>query len=468
MFSRIQLWPLRSKRGACLAVSHNLFRSRCGCGFLVAALLCTTARLGWGYALLTHEQIIDIAWQDQIRPLLLRRFPATTAEQLRQAHAYAYGGSLVQDIGYYPFGNRFFSDLAHCVRTGDFVSNLIQESADVDQYAFALGALAHYSADLTGHPVINHCVALSFPKLRAKYGDTVTYEECPKAHMQTEFGFDITQVAKRRYTSDRYHDFIGFQVSIGLLQQAFLTTYGLPLDEVLTHEDLAIGTFRRAVSEIIPEMTRAALTVYHPEHVRETRNVSEKLFLYHLSRADYEKQWGTQYRKPSLFARTLGFIIHIIPKIGVLKGLAFKLPTRQTEDLYVQSMDTTISHYRWLLRQVGNGDLRFLNVDCDTGGPTVPGEYSLADETYAQLLDSLAKRGLEDVPPDLRSNILAFYAAGQVPRRTRKEQKTWRLTMTELEALKAGPGSPIALKLRARLLAPPPRLSSPKAADTQR
>src|SRR5580704_13865431 len=74
-----------------------------------------------GYAVLTNEAIIDAAWNAGIRPALLQRFPSATPEELQQAHAYAYGGAIIQDMGYYPFGSRFFSDLTHYVRSGDFV-----------------------------------------------------------------------------------------------------------------------------------------------------------------------------------------------------------------------------------------------------------------------------------------------------------------------------------------------------------
>ena len=290
---------------------------------LLACMFFGVAQPGWAYSLLTHEELVDILWQDQITPLLLKRFPSATHAQLRQAHAYAYGGCLIQDIGYYPFGNVFFSDLTHYVRTGDFITNLIRESADLDQYAFALGVLAHYSADNSGHPLVNRAVALAFPKLRAKYGEAVTYEDAPRAHIQTEFGFDMTQVAKNRYTSDQYHDRIGFQVSRPLLERAFLETYGLRLEDVLSQVDLAIGTFRRAVSKVIPEMTRAALTAYHPEDVKDTPNSTKRRFMYNLSRAQYEKEWGKDYRKPGFYTKALGFVVRWIPKIGPLKALAF-------------------------------------------------------------------------------------------------------------------------------------------------
>jgi len=349
--------------------SRSGFSSGLTCALLSIGLLFATSGPCWAYSLLTHEEIVDILWTDQIQPLLLERYPEVTGAQLRKAHAYAYGGTLIQDIGYYPFGNKFFSDLTHYVRTGDFVANLIRESADIDEYAFAIGALAHYSSDDSGHPLINHAVALTFPKLRSKYGETVTYAENPSAHIRTEFGFDVTQVSKNRYTSDRYHDFIGFEVSKPVLERAFFRTYGLRLEEVLGHADLAIGTFRRAASQVIPEMTRAALTVYHPERVTDTPNFNKKQFLYNLSRAQFEAEWGRDYRRPGFVARVLGFFVRYMPKIGILRNLAFKIPTPQTEDLYIQSVNRTIEDFRRLLREVENGNLQFPNLDCDTGRP---------------------------------------------------------------------------------------------------
>src|SRR3974390_2968945 len=119
-----------------------------------------------GYSVLTHEAIIDAVWKDGIEPLLLTRFPDATPEELLQAHSYAYGGAIIQDLGYYPFGSKFFSDLTHYVRSGDFVLALIEESKDLDEFAFALGALSHYAADNSGHRLAtNLAVAITYPRL---------------------------------------------------------------------------------------------------------------------------------------------------------------------------------------------------------------------------------------------------------------------------------------------------------------
>jgi hypothetical protein len=396
--------------------------------------------IGNGYSVLTHEEMIDLLWKDQLRPMLLSRFPQASEEDLKQAHAYAYGGSLIQDMGYYPFGSRYFSDLVHYVRTGDFVSALIEDSSDLDEYAFALGALAHYASDNSGHPTINRVVALSFPKLRNRYGKEVTYTDDPKAHIRTEFGFDMVQVAKNRYTSDNFHDFIGFDICKPLLERAFAETYGLQLKDVIRNEDLAIGTFRRAISKIIPEMTRVALLSRRKEIVRDTPDFNEKVFLYHLSRAKYQKEWGNGYRQPGAGTRVLAFFLKIVPKVGPFKALAFKIPTTQTEDMYIRSINKTVDDYGGLLREQKAGRLTIVNLDFDTGRETRAGEYSLADKTYAHLLEDLAKHNFDQASPELRQNILGFYADPNAQIATKKNAKAWRRTQDELDKLKASNG----------------------------
>src|SRR5580704_19783153 len=283
---------------------------------LVLMVSIALAQFCGAYSVLTHEQVVDLLWQDDIQPLLVKRFPSATPDDLRKAHAFAYGGSLVQDMGYYPFGSKNFSDLTHYVRSGDFVVNLISDSTDLDEYAFALGAMAHYSSDNIGHPAVNRAVALEFPKLRKKFGDEVTYEHNPKAHIRTEFGFDVTQVAKNHYTSDRYHDFIGFEISTPVLERAFQDTYGIPLSDVVSNEGLATSTFRRTIATIIPEMTRVALVARKKEIVAATPNFNARKFRYNLSRAGYQREWGKGYRRPGFGTRLLALFLKVVPKIG--------------------------------------------------------------------------------------------------------------------------------------------------------
>ena len=153
--------------------------------FYVALTICvlTTVQACAGYSVLTHEEIIDLLWNQQIKPLLLTRFPDATPEDLIKAHAYAYGGSVIQDIGYYPFGSHVFSDFTHYVRTGDFVQAMLNDAQTLEEYAFALGALSHYVADINGHPYINLSVGVEFPELARMYGPAVPYDVDHKAHL---------------------------------------------------------------------------------------------------------------------------------------------------------------------------------------------------------------------------------------------------------------------------------------------
>src|ERR1035438_954220 len=392
----------------------------------------------WSYSVLTHEEIVDLLWADEICPLLLQRYPGLTDHQIKEAHAYAYGGAVVQDLGYYPFGSREFSDLTHYVRSGDFVVEMVRESADADEFAFALGALAHYASDITGHPVaVNQAVAIEYPKLRAKYGKSVTYAQDKTAHLKVEFGFDVLQVAKNRYASQQYHDFIGFQVSKPLLERAFAVVYGMPLKDVLAHEDLAIGSYRFSVSRVIPQMTRVALQTHKKDLIREHPDFARKEFLYHLSRTSYEKEWGKDYTKPGIGARIMGLVFRIIPKVGPFKGLGSNRPTPQTEDLYFKSIDSTVDHYRTFLHAVRAHSLQLPDADLDTGELAQAGEYSLADQTYAKLLEQLAKGKFDEMSPDLRANILGFYAKSTAPVTAKKDEGERQEVTNALDELKS-------------------------------
>ena len=408
-------------------------------GFLAALLLiCGTSPACRGYSILTHEEIVDLLWAGEIKPLLMAKYPQASEEDLRKAHAYAYGGCLIQDMGYYPFGNKVFSDIVHYVRSGDFVQALLDESTDINEYAFALGALSHYVSDTVGHPVVNASVAREFPKLRAKYGPSVTYAEDHKAHIRTEFGFDVVQVAKQRYTSDSYHDFIGFEVAKPVLQRAFLKTYGIKLEDIFTNLDLSIGSFRWAVSRAIPEMTKVALLTKKDELVKENPSFQKKKFLYNLKRSEYEKEWGKNYHKPGFGAKLMAVIFKIIPKIGPFRNIDFKMPYPDTETLYLKSVNDTVDRYKACLRALDSKDnLALVNRDFDTGKLTRSGEYSLADETYGKLLDKLADTKFAGISPDLRKDILAYYQDPNAPNTTKKKRDRWTKTMAEIEQLKA-------------------------------
>ena len=389
------------------------------------------------YSVLAHEAIIDSAWDTNLRPLILKRFPNATPEQLKEAHGYAYGGAIIQDMGYYPHGSFLFSDLTHYVRTGDFVTALLRDAKDIDGYAFALGALAHYAADLEGHPIgTNRAVPILYPRLEKKYGDVITYEQNRVAHVATEFGFDVLQVAQGRYAPDNYHDFIGFDVSAPLLEQAFQETYGLDLKNVLTNEDRVLGSYRHDVSQLIPKATRVAWSLKKDDIERDQPGMTRRKFLYNLSRASYQKNWGKQYQPPSWDERFLAFLIRILPKVGPLKVLQLKTPTPQTERLFEAGFNAALDQYKNLLSQLNTGVPDLPNKNFDTGTLTGPGEYFLDDRAQAKLLDELAKENFSGVSPELRAELVDFFSHPDAPYDMKKKRKEWAKVQAELEQLK--------------------------------
>jgi hypothetical protein len=433
---------------------------------VIAFFLCVSLPTNtMAYAVLAHEAIIDSAWDTSLRPLLLKRFPAATPEQLKEAHGYAYGGAIIQDMGYYPHGSFFFSDLAHYVRSGDFVLALLRDSKDLNGYAFALGALAHYAADNDGHPVgTNRAVPLLYPKLKAKYGDSVTYEQDKLAHVKTEFGFDVLEVARGRYAPDSYHDFIGFAVAVPLLEQAFEETYSLQLKTVLSNENKVLNSYRHDVSQILPKATRIAWQLKSKEIVKDQPGMTKKKFLYNLSRASYQKNWGNDYQRPSFGEKVLAFLIRILPKFGPLKVLQLKTPTPEAERLFESSFNATMDRYRKLLAQVDGGHLDLPNDNFDTGDITGPGKYRLNDEAHARLLEDLAKQNFADVSPQVRAELLEFFGHPDAPYAMKRKTKEWAKVQVALQQLKnASPRSVASVGLES--IASPAEDTDPS--DTQ-
>jgi len=392
-----------------------------------------------GYSVLAHEANIDAVWDSTISKMLVARFPGATAEDLLDARAYAYGGCVIQDLGYYPFGSHFFSNLLHYVRTGDFVEALIEDAQDIDEYAFALGALGHYAADNNGHPMaVNRAVPLMYPRLRARFGSSVTYAESPKSHVLVEFSFDVVQVAAGAYAPAAYHSYIGFKVAKPALERAFRKTYGIEMKDVFFNEDLAIATYRHAIATTIPEMTKVAWSKKRDEIMRVAPSMQRKTFVFNLRRKDYNREFGTDYAKPHGFARFLGVVYHIVPKIGPFRSLGFSVPSAEAERLFLASFTETREHFRESLEATRAGRLRLPNTDFDTGRPTTRGEYSLADSTYDELLDKLERRGFATVAAPLAANLITYYGdATPLPGKAPDEEKRSARIRLQLASLTA-------------------------------
>ncbi len=435
------------------------FRARLvGVAVYAVCALCSS-RPSFGYSVTMHEAIIDAEWDQQLKPFLLERFPKATPEELRIAKSYAYGGSVIQDLGYYPLGSHFFSHLTHYVRTGDFVHALFQESRDINDYAFALGALSHYSADIEGHSLgINLAVPLLYPRLRLKYGDVMTWEDSPYAHVLTEFAFDTLEVVAGHVAPQKYHDWIGFRVPEPVLRRAFRRTYGLELPAQILGCRVSLDAYREIASKIIPKMTKVAWALKRTD-LEERATSLQHRNLFHLRSEKLDAAWEKTRTRPGPGDKLLAFVFRILPKVGPLNAFQFHTPTEETEQLFAGSLKATIGEYK---RKIEDARLDPADINLDTGRPTRPGEYRYCDRTYAQLLEQLRHYHFATVTPALRDSLLSFYSDSEHDT-VRKKHRQWRRVQRNLRELQAVPASSLASLGRGLQAAEEPDASHPAA-----
>jgi hypothetical protein len=413
----------------------------------IGVVMLLVAPLAFAFSFLTHETIIDVTWDSGIKPVLLAKYPNTTEKEFEIAHAFAYGGCVIQDAGYYPFGHPPFSDLAHYVRTGDFITNLIRQAHNVNELAFALGALSHYVGDTIGHmEAVNPSVAIEFPELGKQYGPVVTYEEGPHQHVRTEWAFDIDQLSHARFAPAVYLRNVGFRVPRQLLERAFYATYGLQLPSIIGNERHAVASYTWAVRQFLPRVSYAEVLLHRKSFPPDEDLPGFHTFAERLKKASADNGWE-QYRKhkASFKTRMAAFVIFILPKVGILSDLAIRGPDRDSEEKYVEAVNAAIDRYQQLLGELGQKDKDGFSVpdlDLDTGYASRPGTYRLMDETYATLLHEVTEKTA--VPPlGLRRNILAYYSNPDAPISTKKHAKKWAKVQAELEVLKNMPATRI-------------------------
>ena len=412
-------------------------------GWVAPLTLCISLMMacplpGKAYGVLTHQQLIDQAWNTVIVPILLSRFPSLTTGQLREAHAYAYGGCIVQDFGYYPFANEFFSDLTHYVRTGDFVQKLFQHASTANEFAFAIGALSHYVGDSIGHAqATNPSVAITFPKLRAKYGSSVNYAEGKHQHAQVEWAFDANQAARLRLAPAAYVHDIGLEVPREQLASAFYETYGIPLGEIVSGLLPAMKTFRFGARSFLPNFTYAEALLHKGRFPVDTSGPELEQYERQIGQLPKEEGWDQYRRRPGIHIHLLAGVIVILPKIGALKMLAIKGPTEETERAYIASVNlSTAALAVYLERLMGwKTDIGLADRDLDTGQQVVPGGYPLTDKTYTQLLARITKVPSEPIPAGLKQDVIAYYADPAAPISTRKKPNEWAAVQERLQVL---------------------------------
>jgi len=432
---------MEPNRGATLPFKSRKPYRRLSSSGMVALLLWAltfAAPNSRAYSVLTHEELIDLAWNDSIRPLLLAKFPGATEEQLREAHAYAYGGSAVQDMGYYPFGKQFFSNLTHYVRSGDFVAWLLSNARSLDEYAFAVGALSHYLGDSIGHSgAINRATAVEFPKLANRFGPSITYDESPHGHIRTEFAFDIAELSDGDFPSVAYLRHIGFKVPRKFLEEAFQQTYGFDIHEVLGRAHPALRSYRTSVRSFIPAFAEAEVVLHRHNFPAHIDSETDRIFRERLARTAYERKWKHTQKGPGLKAHLLAVLVFLAPKIGPVSDLAIKIPDPQTYEMYQSSVNHTVDVFRDMLHKLANSgdEVKLVNIDLDTGDHVKRGDYPLADAAYAQLLERLTSKPDRVIPAETKRNILTYYGTMAItdkPNPRRDEQ------LATLRIMKAG------------------------------
>jgi hypothetical protein len=434
------------------------------------------------YTLLTHEELIDLNWQYSIVPLLLGRYPDLTPAQLDEARAYAYGGSVIQDMGYYPFGDKAFSNLTHYVRSGDFVVSLFRNAHDADELAFAVGALSHYVGDSIGHSeATNLAVPVEFPGLRTKYGREVNYAEGEHQHVQTEFAFDIDEIAHHRMAPVRFLRHIGLKVPVKQLALAYYQTYGLPNEFSPRRQRFNVREYRFMVHTFFPRVAYAITLLHRHHEPAEPETPDAAAIDKEVARVAAENDWQKYGRHAGIGTYVLAGFLFILPKFGPLKLIDVKGPTPATEAAYLHSVVESTSTMHWMLArftppataqtstaQAGDPVSRnqspqaipaimtatpytllrsgdplhpLPNRDLDTGRVVEPGGYSLTDRTYANLLHRLTRQPTQPIPPGIKQDVLAYYANPSAPITTRQNPAQWAQVQADLATLAAMPTS---------------------------
>jgi Zinc dependent phospholipase C len=403
---------------------------------IVLLALLLTATPGIPYSIQTHEELIDLAWKQSIRPILLKQYPTLTDAQLREAHGYAYGGCAIQDFGYYPFGNKFFSDLTHYVRSGDFVLSLLHNAQTPNELAFAIGSLSHYIGDTIGHSsAINLSVPVEFPKLEKRYGANVNYAEDPHAHVQTEFAFDINQLSKRRFAPSAYLNYVGLEVPRSLLAKSFFETYGLKLPDIIGTKQTSIRVYRFAARSFLPDIARAETILHKKNFPTDLPSSDLDTLTKDLTKASADNDWEKYRHPPGFRSHVFAGFIYVLPKFGTLKLLAIKGPNQNTEDLYIKSVNRSIKYLRLTLNHYDTIQNYLPNRDLDTGLKVKPGGYPLTDRTYARLLAMLTRHPEQPIPAEVKRDLIDYYADPQAPITTKNNPAQWAEVQANLNTL---------------------------------
>jgi hypothetical protein len=375
-----------------------------------AALLLMMPAACQAFSVLAHQAVVDQAWDGTVVPAVRKRFPNATQQDLDDARGYARGGSHLPDLGYFPLGSHLFTDLLHYVRTGDFYELAVKEAGNAQEYAFALGMMAHYEVDLVGHPeATNLAVPIIYPELAQKYGASATYADSPSAHLETEFRFDVLQVAHRHEVPQLFEHSIEFKVPREFLERMFQETYGLKLDDLFVNYDVAVNTYRWGFRTVIDEATGIAWELYRQDIESLEPGIKRGDFVNEMSRADFVKEFGNAFLQPGYFARFIAFFGNLVPNVGPLKNLPYKPLPDNVKQIYFHAYRNASNQYVKEISVAESGRMLLPNLILDTGAPDRAGAYPPADRAYAELLDHHAQDHFAHMPKALADDMLRHF-----------------------------------------------------------
>jgi len=246
-------------------------------------------------------------------------------------------------------------------------------------------------------------------KLRKKYGDFITYGDDHTSHSRLEFSYDVLQVSRGTYTSQAYHDFIGFKVSEPVLERAFLKTYGLKLSDMFRDFNSAVGTLRWGVNNLIPAIIKMTWRTQRDSILKHQPTMTARKFKYQIKKREFYTEFGKTKVHEGLETDLITFIIRVAPKIGPFKTFKYVNPGSTGEKRFIKAFDTITAHFARNLARFRDHNLALNNVDFDTGRPTVIDEYNMADQAYAEWLIKLDKEHFEYVTPSVKEALLNFY-----------------------------------------------------------
>jgi hypothetical protein len=317
--------------------------------------------------------------------------------------------------------------------------------------------------------------------MRAKYGREVSYAEGEHQHVQTEFAFDIDEIAHHRMAPVRFLRHIGLKVPVKQLAVAYYQTYGVSDEFSPRQRRFNVREYRFVVHSFIPRVAYAITLLRRRHEPAEPETPDAAEIDREVAVVSTENDWQKYGRHAGIGTYMLAGFLFILPKFGPLKLIDVKGPTPATETEYLHSVEVSSAILHRMLARftpsetahtstapacdpvstnqspqaipaimtAGPNSLLLScdprhplpNRDLDTGRVVQPGGYSLTDSTYANLLHHLTRQPAQPIPPGIKQDIQAYYANPNAPITTKQNPAQWAQVQADLAILAGMPTS---------------------------